>query len=117
MQNGETGAGKSLHITRHYEENVTLRFYGELRCYSFKNMPKINYHSGSNIHLYGQTNCSYDVILDNTSYTNLRAQGELLYSKMNLPTGTHMMNLIVRPNGTQQFGFDYAVISTPIDRE
>lgn len=80
-------------------------------------LPKLNCYQGSDIYLYGQTNCSYDVTLDNTPYINMSAQADLLYSKTNLLTGIHVITLTARPNGTQQLGFDYAVISTATDIE
>ncbi|THH29340.1 hypothetical protein EUX98_g4844 [Antrodiella citrinella] len=90
---GEASAGDSQHITSHAGASVSLQF------------------NGNAIYLYGTSNSSYQVSLDNTVQNLSPPSGDLLYLKQNLSSGTHYVNLTALPSAGQQLLFDKAIIT------
>ncbi|PCH34098.1 hypothetical protein WOLCODRAFT_94833 [Wolfiporia cocos MD-104 SS10] len=101
-QHGLESSGQARHITSLPGASLTFQYYG------------------TSLYLYGSSNCTFDITIDDNSHTNLTTETEgdgLLRSLENLSLGTHYVNITAHPqaNGTQQFGFDYANITIPYD--
>ncbi|OBZ79384.1 hypothetical protein A0H81_01268 [Grifola frondosa] len=82
---GDDGTGESLHITAFPESSLELQFYG------------------MSIALYGTTNCTYDVTIDNDAWP-VTGSDDLLFSKDDLAPGMHTI-----------LSFDRAFVSRPLD--
>ncbi|KAJ7220698.1 hypothetical protein GGX14DRAFT_515053, partial [Mycena pura] len=93
-QPGESPEGNSYHLTSLSGAEVTFQFYG------------------SAVYLFGTSNSSYEVTLDNT-VNSLAPTDGLLYSNEGLIEGTHSVTLTARPtNAAQMLGFTEAIVST-----
>ncbi|KAJ7109806.1 hypothetical protein C8R44DRAFT_883851 [Mycena epipterygia] len=95
-KNGDGGSGDSFHLTSLDGASVNLQFHGTA------------------VYLYGTTNSSYQIMLDNISSFHVPPTSDLLLSLTGLAEGTHSVTLTARPtSSSQQLAFDRAVISTP----
>ncbi|KAJ7755055.1 hypothetical protein DFH07DRAFT_822744 [Mycena maculata] len=96
-QNGEGGAGDSYHLTSLAGASVSLDFYGTA------------------VYLYGTTNSTYDILVDNSPYVDVSPIADLLVSVTNLQEGNHNVTLTARPSeSSEQLAFDRAVVSAPL---
>ena len=66
------------------------------------------------IFLYGRATCSYDVLLDNTSYSFSPPLSETLFSKNGLTPGVHTLKLTVHPSVGQQAILDRVVVGSDL---
>ncbi|KAJ7109800.1 hypothetical protein C8R44DRAFT_800587 [Mycena epipterygia] len=95
--NGEGSAGDSFHLTSLDGASVNLEFHGTAA------------------YLYGTTNSSYEIVLDNIASSHAPPTSDLLFSTTNLTEGTHSVTLTARPSSSsRQLAFDRVVISTPL---
>ncbi|KAF7302652.1 TPR-REGION domain-containing protein [Mycena chlorophos] len=95
---GDGGAGTSYHRTSLNGAAIAFAFHG------------------TGVHLYGDiNNSSYTVKIDGETSSFSPSGSDLLYSASGLEEGTHSVSIMARPSGSEQFVFDYAVISTPLD--
>ncbi|KAJ6489876.1 hypothetical protein C8R45DRAFT_992047 [Mycena sanguinolenta] len=96
-KNGDPGVGESYHRTSRNGASVSLKFYG------------------SDIYLYGTTNSSYEITLDDVVSSYGPPTSDLLFSSSSIALGTHLVTLNATPNDSeQQLAFDRAIISTPL---
>ncbi|KAJ7267222.1 hypothetical protein C8J57DRAFT_1469510, partial [Mycena rebaudengoi] len=93
---GQGSQGDSFHLTSLDGAQVALKFYG------------------SAIYLYGTTNSSYDITLDNeVLHFSESPAADLLYSNVKLPEETHHITLIARPSSqSNQLGLKRAIITS-----
>lgn len=73
-------------------------------------------YPGNAVSLYGTTNGSFDVTLDDDHTTDVTAESDiLLFSRGGLTTDIHRVNLTTRLQASsgQQMSFDNAVITIP----
>ncbi|KAG9090549.1 hypothetical protein FRC06_000990, partial [Ceratobasidium sp. 370] len=90
---GNTPLGNSSHVTWNNNSSISLSFYG------------------ISVYLYGQANCTYDVLLDDVHYAQL-PYDDVLASFPNIAPGQH--NIIIIPyanNSESAFSFDKAIIT------
>lgn len=95
---GNEALGQSLHITSLPGASLEFEFYGNA------------------VSLYGTTNGSFDVTLDDDHTTDVTAESDiLLFSRGGLTTDIHRVNLTTRLQASsgQQMSFDNAVITIP----
>ncbi|KAG6811568.1 hypothetical protein H0H92_006817 [Tricholoma furcatifolium] len=97
----ETTQGNSFHITSS-NANVSFQFFG------------------TNVALYGYTNSSFNVVIDNGPPTTVNSsipEDSLLYSSDTLTNQLHSITLSAQPtnNLTQNLAFDSAIVSVPLD--
>ncbi|KDQ11020.1 hypothetical protein BOTBODRAFT_470255 [Botryobasidium botryosum FD-172 SS1] len=95
---GEASVGDSYHLTGFDGASIAFRFYG------------------SAIYVYGTSNSTFDVTLDNT-VTNGTASDGLLYSNTALPFGDHNVTITAHPSDGQLLMLDRAVVTagpTPV---
>ncbi|KAF7302629.1 hypothetical protein HMN09_00897400 [Mycena chlorophos] len=97
---GDGGAGTSYHLTSLSGASVQLKFYG------------------TEVYLYGDiNNSSYTASIDGGAASSFSpSNSALLYSATGLQEGSHSVTLTAKPTGSEQFAFDYAVISTPYEK-
>lgn len=103
---GQVGQGDSYHLTSLSNASVTLQFMG------------------TGISLFGFSNSSFDVAIDNGTHTTFNApvtSDSLLYSNFNLTNELHSLTLRAQPspttNTTQMLGFDFAIASIPLSSD
>ncbi|KAJ7610922.1 hypothetical protein FB45DRAFT_1066100 [Roridomyces roridus] len=97
--NGQGGSGTSYHRTSRSGASVSLTFHGTA------------------VELYGISNGSYNVTLDNSPYQpqGITLIDGLLASISNLIEGIHTVTLAAAPTSpSQQLAFDGAVVFTPL---
>ncbi|KAJ6528001.1 hypothetical protein DFH09DRAFT_1186236 [Mycena vulgaris] len=95
---GEGGVGDSFHSTALPGASFNLEFHG------------------TGVNLYGTTNSSYAVTIDNVAQKigTTRAE-DLIFTTSSLKDGAHNLTLAVNPSKpTQQFAFDRAVVFSPV---
>ncbi|KAJ7469593.1 hypothetical protein FB451DRAFT_1476458, partial [Mycena latifolia] len=97
---GEGGVGDSFHSTAFPGASFNLEFHG------------------TGVNLYGTTNSSYAVTIDNVPVKLPSAStqpGDLVFVASDLKNGAHNLTLTVKPTkATQQFAFDRAVVFAPV---
>lgn len=95
---GEGGDGDSYHISAHANASFSLEFYG------------------TSVNLYGTTNSSYAVFIDNEKQKlPATVSADLVFQTTNLTDGPHNVTLTVNPTkANQQFAFDRAVVFSPV---
>ncbi|KAJ6489915.1 hypothetical protein C8R45DRAFT_1138813 [Mycena sanguinolenta] len=94
-KNGDPGVGESYHITSRNGASVSLKFYG------------------SDIYLYGTTNSSYEITLDDVVSPYGPPTSDLLFSSGSIAVGTHLVTLNATPSNVEQhLAFDRAIISS-----
>ncbi|KAF5385301.1 hypothetical protein D9615_001171 [Tricholomella constricta] len=103
---GQASRGDSYHITSLRNASVTLQFFG------------------TGVSLFGLTNSTLYVTIDNGPRTTINAPGSpvsLLYSNYNLTNEFHSVTLAAQPsrsvNSTQTLAFDFAVVSAPLEND
>ena len=71
---------------------------------------------GTGIVLYGKTNCTYDVVLDNSERRDVKPVQGALYSVSGLTAGPPSIRLVARPDSaSQQLLFDRAIVTSSAD--
>ncbi|KAF8205873.1 hypothetical protein K438DRAFT_1817520 [Mycena galopus ATCC 62051] len=96
---GENGAGDSYHISAFAGASFNLEF------------------TGTGVNLYGTTNSSYDIFIDNVPQTLPAISKDLIFSTTSLENAPHNLTLTVSPSkATEQFAFDRAVVFSPVQK-
>ncbi|TBU42207.1 hypothetical protein BD309DRAFT_991860 [Dichomitus squalens] len=96
---GELGTGQSLHITGFPNASLDFTFYG------------------TEVALYGNANCSYDVSVDGSLQSFQAASGPELFHMTALDEKTHNVTLVAHASDGALFSFDWADITRPLPGE
>jgi len=91
---GEESVGDSLHLTTFPGASVFLEF------------------SGTAVTLFGNSNASYQVVLDSSSTLYPASSGAVLFSSQGLNPGRHTVNLTAQPAPGEQLSLDQAIVTT-----
>ena len=103
-QDHNDGIGQSFHVTSFPEASVSLSFFGERFVVAECKVGTIRiFLLGTRVSLFGQANCSYDVVLDGSiASVNAPPPSGTLYTGSNLDNTVHNITLTPHPVSSDQ---------------